>query len=125
MDVLVVDGRDVAQRVIKPLGDPRGDTAHRGLLDVLDNHDGAAPTSWQRSTERGSLGRRSTTTRAAHRLLVPLPHDRCLARLGLGVRVVALTSAALDSSCGSHLACVTRTPTYERERLKRGLLSSK
>ena len=64
----------------------------------------------------------------------PSPHNgylfhclmtRCLATLGLGARVVALTSAALDSSCGSHLACVTRVPTYERERLKRGLLSSK
>jgi hypothetical protein len=30
----------------------------------------------------------------AHRLLVSLPHDRCRARLGLGVWAVALTSAA-------------------------------
>jgi hypothetical protein len=56
--------------------------------------------------------------------LFRLPQDRCLARLGPGARVVALTSAALDSSCGSHMACVTRAP-LERERLKRGLLSSK
>ncbi len=67
----------------------------------------------------------SNSLMSAHRLLVLLPHDRCLARLGLGARVVALTSAAHDSSCGSHLACVTRVSTYERERLKRGLLSSK
>jgi hypothetical protein len=53
-----------------------------------------------------------------------LPQDRCLAGLGLGVRVVAVISAALDSLCGSHMACVIRVPR-ERERLKRGLLGSK
>lgn len=37
------------------------------------------------------------------------PQDRCLApRLGAGARPVALTSAARDSSCGSHLACAGR-----------------
>ena len=59
------------------------------------------------------------------KLLVSLTQDRCLARLGLGARVVALTSAAHGSLCGSHMACVTRAPTQSRERLKRGLLSSK
>jgi len=46
------------------------------------------------------------------------------ARLGLGARPVALFAAAHDSSCGSLLACVGRAP-LSRERLKRGLLSSK
>jgi hypothetical protein len=56
--------------------------------------------------------------------LFRLPLDRCLAGLGPGAWVVAVTSAALDSSCGSDMACVIRVP-LERERLKRGLLSSK
>jgi hypothetical protein len=61
----------------------------------------------------------------AHRLLVSLTSGPCLARLGLGARVVALTSAARAEACGSHLACVIRAPFQGRERLKRGLLSSK
>lgn len=37
---------------------------------------------------------RSGVPPSAHRLLVPLTQDRCLARLGPGARAVALTSAA-------------------------------
>jgi len=46
------------------------------------------------------------------------------ARLGPGARPVALTSAAHDPSCGSLMACAGRA-LLSRERLKRGLLSSK
>jgi hypothetical protein len=47
---------------------------------------------------------------AAHRLLVSLTQDRCLARLGPGVRFVALISAAHASVCGSLMVCEDRTP---------------
>jgi len=46
------------------------------------------------------------------------------ARLGPGARPVALFAAAHDSSCGSLMACAGRA-LLSRERLKRGLLSSK
>ena len=94
---------------------------YTSLPDGTDQHQvtSTATTRFE-SSGAGTNGTRSS----AHRLLVSLPHDRCLARLGLGARVVALISAAHDSSCGSHLACVTRAPPG-RERLKRGLLSSK
>ena len=52
------------------------------------------------------------------------PRTGVCARLGPGVRPVALTSAAHDSSCGSLMACAGRAP-LNRERLKRGLLGSK
>ena len=57
-------------------------------------------------------------------LLVPLPQDRCLARLGPGARVVALTSAAHARSCGSHLACVD-PGTARAGRGSRGVCSAR
>ena len=48
--------------------------------------------------------------RRCHRLLVSLTAGSGLARLGLGARFVALSSAAHAWSCGSHLACEDRAP---------------
>src|SRR3954451_12056228 len=45
---------------------------------------------------------------SAHRLLVVLPLGPDLARLGSGVRLVALSLAAHAESCGSHVACAGR-----------------
>ena len=61
-----------------------------------------------------------------HRLLVEyrIMTGAC-ARLGLGARSVALTSAAHDASCGSLLACAGPGTGMSRERLKRDLLGSK
>jgi len=56
-------------------------------------------------------------------LLYELRIGAC-ARLGPGARPVALSSAAHDPSCGSLMACAGRA-LLSRERLKRGLLSSK
>jgi hypothetical protein len=55
-----------------------------------------------------------------HRLLVSLTHDRCLARLGLGTRPVALISAAHGTRCGSHLACAGRVSFMERREAQEG-----
>src|ERR1035437_302060 len=59
------------------------------------------------------------------RLLVSLLHDRCLARLGLGARAVALNAAA--HACRVALIWPAQFPASPqgRERLKRGLLCSK
>ena len=60
----------------------------------------------------------------AHRLLVSLTQDRCLARLGLGARPVALTSAA---HAGRVALNGLRGPgvALSGERLKRGMCCSK
>jgi len=52
------------------------------------------------------------------------PRIGACARLGPGARPVALSSAAHDPSCDSLLACAGRA-LLSRERLKRGLFSSK
>jgi len=75
---------------------------------------------------RSYAGRRSHHHMVhAHRLLVSLRYDRCLARLGLGARAVALTSAAHASRVALIWPAQFRAPPQGGERLKRGLLCSK
>jgi hypothetical protein len=75
----------------------------------------SAPPDHVRSYERTS----------AHRLLVSLLYGRCLARLGLGARAVALTSAAHACRVALSWPAQLRESSLGGERLKRGLLCSK
>ncbi len=63
-------------------------------------------------------------SRALSGYLLNVLRTGACARLGPGARPVALTAAAHDPSCGSLMACAGRA-LLSRERLKRGLLSSK
>ncbi len=82
-----------------------------------------APTKWLFAFERDGRLQRVTVRPLIGYLFYGLRTGAC-ARLGPGARSVALSSAAHDSSCGSLMACAGRA-LLSRERLKRGLLSSK